>query len=415
MKVEEDDPAKFLEVSSVRIVKIAIPVIVTLLCDAILTRFLEGSSGNVNTLDRSFTETLNYSNAGLPTLWSVWIALILVGFIIIATAIILALYFCGCVKVLMGWMVLSVTILLSYYVYVTLGKMPQLLNVPMDYLSLVFVMINLVAVGNMSIFWRAPQIVTQVFLVVISILVAMVFLSLPDWTIWILLVLLVIYDACVVLCPHGLLNMLIKKSEERGDEIPALVYASAAWNCADDGSSSGSGSSSSTSSRLDDWREEQAEDDGEEEVEVPVSRQRRRRRRKKREAPPPPPEEEHHEEGEKKEEQREADPENPDEKKKEQKEQKPKKEREGVRLGLGDFCFYGVLVTRAARLGWDITILCVFAVVLGLALTLVCLAVFKRPLPALPFSLILGIIFFLTGAFTFRRFDLVLRQHQFLF
>ena len=410
MKVEEDDPAKFLEISSFRIVKIAIPVIVTLLCDAILTRFLEGSTGSVNTLDRSFSETLNYSNAGLPTLWSVWIALILVGFIIIATAIILALYFCGCVKVLMGWMVLAVTLLLSYYVYMTLGKVPEILNVPMDYLSLVLVMLNLVVVGNLAIFWRAPQIVTQVFLVLISILVAMVFLTLPDWTIWILLVLLVIYDACVVLCPHGLLNMLIKKSEERGDEIPALVYASAAWNCAEDGSGSGSGSGSS-SQREDDWEQAPAPDDGEEEVQAPASRQRRRRRRKKREAQPPP--EEHHEEEEEKKENQDADPENPDDKK--EKKQKPKKEREGVRLGLGDFCFYGVLVTRAARLGWDITILCVFAVVLGLALTLICLAVFKRPLPALPFSLILGIIFFLTGAFTFRRFDLVIRQRQFLF
>ena len=57
-----------------------------------------------------------------------------------------------------------------------------------------------------------------------------------SWTVWILLGLLVIYDACVVLCPHGLLNLLIKKSEERGDAIPALVYASAAWNTAIDNS-----------------------------------------------------------------------------------------------------------------------------------------------------------------------------------
>jgi presenilin 1 len=60
-------------------------------------------------------------------------------------------------------------------------------------------------------------------------MIAMVFLGIPDWTIWILLILLVFYDAIVVLCPHGLLNILVKKSEERGDEIPALVYSSAPW------------------------------------------------------------------------------------------------------------------------------------------------------------------------------------------
>ena len=411
MKIDVDDPVEFLEISSFRIIKIAIPVIITLLCDAILTRFLEQTSGTVSTLDRSFSETVNYSDGGLPTLWSVWIALILIAFIIIATAIILALYYFGCVKFLYGWMIFAVSLLLSYYVYVTLGQVPALLNVPLDWLSLIFIMMNLVAVGNMSIFWRAPQIVTQVFLVIISVLVAMVFLTLPDWTIWILLVLLVIYDACVVLCPHGLLNMLIKKSEERGDEIPGLVYASAAWTVAEDGSGDGSSSSSSSSSENENVDESESRSNLEMDEALNP--------RPPAEEPAPKDEtptcEEKKEEEEPKTATDQKDPENPAQQKPRRRKKKPAKDREGVRLGLGDFCFYGVLVTRAARLGWDITILCVFAVVLGLALTLICLAVFKRPLPALPFSLILGIIFFLTGAFTFRRYDLLFREKMFVF
>jgi presenilin 1 len=50
-------------------------------------------------------------------------------------------------------------------------------------------------------------------------------------------------------------------------------------------------------------------------------------------------------------------------------------------------------------------VLCVFAVILGPSLRLVCLAWLQRALAALPFSLVLGIIFFLTGAFTFRQFE----------
>jgi presenilin 1 len=87
----------------------------------------------------------------------------------------------------------------------------------------------------------------------------------------------------------------------------------------------------------------------------------------------------------------------------------------GVRLGLGDFCFYGILVTRAARLGWDLVILCVFAVILGLALTLVVLAVLQRPLPALPFSLMLGVLCFIIGAMTFRPFALNARETCLMF
>jgi hypothetical protein len=65
-----------------------------------------------------------------------------------------------------------------------------------------------------------------------------------------------------------------------------------------------------------------------------------------------------------------------------------------MELGLGDFWFYGILMTRAARLGWDISILCLFAVVLGLALTLFLLDSVERPMPALPISLTLGIAMF---------------------
>lgn len=216
--------------------------------------------------------------------------------------------------------------------------------------------------------------------------------------------------------------MLIKKSEERGDEIPALVYASAAWLVHEEEEENGSGSGSGSGSSDDDNQnrsetqsqtapamdvvgqtvgagrddemepltelnvgaqptriaseEEDEEEEGiGEEGEGGSGSPRRRRRRKK-------------------------------------KKPKKKKEREGVRLGLGDFCFYGILVTRAARLGWDLIILCVFAVVLGLGLTLLCLVWLQRPLPALPFSLILGIIFFLTGAFTFRRFDINIRANM---
>jgi hypothetical protein len=257
-------------------------------------------------------------------------------------------------------MMIAVSAIFSHYVIMGLWRIPRVLNIAMDYPSLGLFLLNLVVVADMAIFWRAPQIMTQIFLIAISVLVALVFLSLPDWMIWALLVLLVIYDACVVLCPHGLLNILIKKSGERGDELPALVYSAAVYffGTSDDGALQGE-------SLLDD----------------PAPKPRRRRRRsRKRERSEIAMEEEYDDED------------------------RP------VRLGLGDFCFYGILVTRAARLGWDLVILCVFAVILGLSLTLVVLAFLQRPLPALPFSLVLGILFFIFGAMTFRPFALSLRS-----
>jgi hypothetical protein len=44
--------------------------------------------------------------------------------------------------------------------------------------------------GHIAIFWRAPTIITHLLLIVISVMIALVFLRFADWTIWILLILL---------------------------------------------------------------------------------------------------------------------------------------------------------------------------------------------------------------------------------
>jgi Ca2+/Na+ antiporter len=204
-------------------------------------------------------------------------------------------------------------------------------------------------------------------MVIISILIALTFLFLPDIAVWVLLGILVIYDCCVVLCPGGLLRVIIEKSEERGDKIPALIYASALWIMA--------------------WK----------------------RRRKVHNESQTEPEENEEEQEEDEQPEGKTGNEEEEEEKKEDNNEEEKEEEEGIKLGLGDFVFYGMLVTRAARLGWDVVILVVFAVILGLSLTLLCLAKFQKALPALPLSLLLGFLFFITAALTFRPFFLNLK------
>ncbi|OQR98565.1 presenilin-like protein [Achlya hypogyna] len=67
--------------------------------------------------------------------------------------------------------------------------------------------------------------------------------------------------------------------------------------------------------------------------------------------------------------------------------------RDTIKLGLGDFIFYSVLVARAAMSSFATFAACFLCVIVGLAVTMYLLAHFNA-LPALPISILLGIMCF---------------------
>ena len=83
---------------------------------------------------------------------------------------------------------------------------------------------------------------------------------------------------------------------------------------------------------------------------------------------------------------------------------------DSLKLGLGDFIFYSLLVGRAALYdfmtgviihsynrshSFDRTVFAAYVgIVAGMGITLLLLALYQKALPALPFSIVLGLIFY---------------------
>ncbi|OAY41868.1 presenilin-like protein At1g08700 [Manihot esculenta] len=360
-------------------------------------------------------------------------ALVFVILIAVSTFILVLLYYYNFTNFLKNYMRFS-----AFFVLGTMGgsiflSLIQHFSIPVDSITCFILLFNFTIVGVLSVFADGiPIFLRQGYMVALGIFVAVWFTQLPEWTTWVLLVALAVYDLVAVLAPGGPLKLLVELAQTRDEELPALVYEARpeiSRNMNNHGrsldlliggvSDSGSVEMQTMSNRNVNRNESETfvnseyatipvrnfgnmegvgnrDDDSEMSPLVGFSRERNSSSSELsdystvvgNQASEIVVDQERSPLvavlgwGNDREQVRRDDSEN------------SVFATKGIKLGLGDFIFYSVLVGRAAMYDLMTVYACYLAIISGLGCTLILLSVCRQALPALPISIALGVVFY---------------------
>ncbi|XP_077486789.1 presenilin-1-like [Amblyomma americanum] len=152
--------------------------------------------------------------------------------ITIANCTLVLLYKAGHYRIVKAWLITGSALILLVTGYYFLGRLLFLFNAPTDHFSCALVTWNVGVGGIVALYFDAPCQLQQSYLVYASVLMAMVLEeAFPNWTSWIFLLLVSLWDVFAVLCFLGPLRVLHETAKKRNEPLfPALVFStSSAW------------------------------------------------------------------------------------------------------------------------------------------------------------------------------------------
>ncbi|XWS60436.1 hypothetical protein CRYUN_Cryun07bG0036500 [Craigia yunnanensis] len=398
-------PKTLLHSFGEEIIGIITPVSICMFLVVLLVSILNSnSSASVTSI-----ATIAYSETSSDSSWDKFLGALLnslafVAVVTVVTFILLLLFYLRCTKFLKIYMGFSSFVVLGFMGGEIALFLIEEFSVPIDCITFLVVLFNFAVVGVLAVYMSKMAIlVTQGYLVLIGMLVAYWFTLLPEWTTWVLLVAIALYDLAAVLLPVGPLRLLVELAMSRDEDIPALVYEARPVTHHD------SGLGENTVQRRV-WRErrnvrQDSEDnsslngnvvsDSNSTVGTVQSSHNGTRIARV-------------EEGQVSERTAELSAPLIDHRMNDQDVMSAESlvlegmglgSSGAIKLGLGDFIFYSVLVGRAAMYDFMTVYACYLAIVAGLGITLMLLAFYQKALPALPVSIALGVLFYFLTRF----------------
>jgi len=360
---DKEEQEKEMQIGAKKAYLLIIPVSITMACVVALMRVVELNSDNQkSSFGYTPYEDPNKEHSTAERLQGAALnSLIVLALIVCLTFGLVICYKARCYKAIHGWLMISTVMLVFWFSYEFLMELLVATNTPMSWPIVGLSIWNFGVGGMFSVHWKAPLIIQQAYLIAVSTLMALCFLKyLPDWTTWFILGLMAVYDLAAVLLPYGPLRMLVETAVKRDEPLfPALIYSSSMiWivtmaDISQPNTRPPSNNSSPTKNQkkletklLDEGDKQDAmvTIEGKEGAEVATEEE---------------------------------------------------DEFTGVKLGLGDFIFYSILVGKASmKSDWGVVVACYVCVVVGLVSTIFILCLYQKALPALPISIFLALTFY---------------------
>lgn len=159
------------------------------------------------------------------------IALFLMGFLIGTTIMGVVCYRKKFYKAITVYIMVNSVALLVVFAFFHFRNLAQARSLPLSLPTSIFLSAQFGGLGIISLHWKCHRRLHQFYLIMLAALFAIFLLNnLPDWTVWISITAVSVWDIIAVLTPCGPLKMLVKTANRRGDhDFPTLLYTTSSY------------------------------------------------------------------------------------------------------------------------------------------------------------------------------------------